>query len=660
MAVPKPPNVIVQFFFGRISKPIFSCFYSCLKFDLLAGKKMPKTSKKHKQWDPDRMIRAIRAVRGKEMGYLKASKLFAVPKSTLEDYVKQENKTPEQLVAVKIGRRPVLSAEMEADLVSYCLEMDRRFYGIGTADIKRLAYQIALRNGLRHPFAHAESAGKKWLRGFMRRNAVLSLRKPQGISKARIKGFTPENVSRFYDLLETSMEKVNFNPARVYNVDESGITTVQSKNTRVITLKGKKQVGSVTATERGALVTVVFCMNAAGGFVPPLFVFPRKNMKVELLDGSPPGSIAACHPSGWIQQHIFSQWLQHFVAHVKPSREDPVLLILDGHYSHTRNIDVIEAGRANFVTILCIPPHSSHKLQPLDLSFMSPFKTYYSQQIEMWLRQNPGRTINSYQICKLMCPAYLKSATAEISANGFRKSGIYPFNKNNFSDHDFIMERQRERTPPPINQNHGEVLPTRGQSRPEPQSIIERTPPKHNLTNKSSNGNATETTATMIRAEDISPLPSCSYTSQTNKQKNPRKGSSWMITSTPYKDELERSVAEQERKKSLKEKKPKISNELNQVNRKKTPRQKKQKKKIESSSSDTSHPGDDLILDDDSDMDVDDEDGDTECMFCDSLYSEDTHGEKWIRCIKCFKWCHEMCANADKKKTYICDFCQDV
>lgn len=482
---------------------------------------MPRNNKKHRQWDPNQMKLAINAVRAKEMGYFKASKLFSVPKSTLEDYVKQTDKTPEQLLNIPIGRKPVLTSEMEENLVSYCLEMDRRFYGIGVTDIKRLAYQLAMRNGLHHPFSQETgAAGKKWVKGFFKRHPVLSLRKPQGISKARIKGFTPENVNKFFDLLEPAMETIKYNPARVYNVDESGITTVQSKHSRVVTLKGKKQVGAITAVERGALVTVVFCMNAAGGFIPPLFVFPRKNMKAELLDGAPPGSIAACHPSGWIQQHIFSQWLQHFIDIVKPSREDPVLLILDGHYSHTRNIDVIEAGRKNCVTILCIPPHTSHKMQPLDLAFMSPFKTYYSQQIQMWLKQNPGRNINAYQICKLMCPAYLKSATAEISANGFRKSGIFPFNRNRFVDHDFIIERQRERTPPTeILQNNGEVTPPRNVSPPPQEEIahqseIERTP----LKGLNSNSNVNETLKKkIVRAEDISPLPSCSGISQTQK-----------------------------------------------------------------------------------------------------------------------------------------------
>ncbi|KAK9730911.1 CENP-B N-terminal DNA-binding domain [Popillia japonica] len=193
---------------------------------------MSRTGKKHKTWNQDQMKLAIRAVREKEMGCLKASKVFDVPKSTLEDYVKQFDKTskvfdvpkstledyvkqfdktPDQLVAAPIGRRPVLSLEMEEDLVSYCLEMDRRFYGLGTADIKRLAYEIAFKNGLRHPFSQKkfknglrhpfsqknEAAGKKWLKGFFKRHPVLALRNRTASQKLESKALLQKMLIHF-------------------------------------------------------------------------------------------------------------------------------------------------------------------------------------------------------------------------------------------------------------------------------------------------------------------------------------------------------------------------------------------------------------------------------------------------------------------------------
>lgn len=93
------------------------------------------------------------------------------------------------------------------------------------------------------------------LRGFSKRHPNLSFRKPQGISKARIKVLAPEKLNTFFDLLEQQMQKTNHNNAKNYNVDESGITTI---NIRVIGLIGKIKVGAVFAAERRSLVSEIF------------------------------------------------------------------------------------------------------------------------------------------------------------------------------------------------------------------------------------------------------------------------------------------------------------------------------------------------------------------------------------------------------------------
>ena len=85
-------------------------------------------------------------------------------------------------------------------------------------------------------------------------------------------------------------------------------------------------------------------------------------MNAELLDSRPPGSIAACHKAGWIQKDSFTQRFKYFVGFVKQSKIDPFILALDIHYSHSRNIEVIECARENGVPIVCRRPQSAHKL----------------------------------------------------------------------------------------------------------------------------------------------------------------------------------------------------------------------------------------------------------------------------------------------------------
>jgi hypothetical protein len=86
-------------------------------------------------------------------------------------------------------------------------------------------------------------------------------------------------------------------------------------------------------------------------------------------------SVYACHCSGQVQRGLFTKWFHHIKRQVTPT-EDHALLMLQGHNSHTRSLDVINLGRQHYVAVICLPIHTAHKMQYLDLSFMSCVKTY--------------------------------------------------------------------------------------------------------------------------------------------------------------------------------------------------------------------------------------------------------------------------------------------
>jgi len=52
----------------------------------------------------------------------------------------------------------------------------------------------------------------------------------------------------------------------------------------------------------------------------------------------------------------------------------PVLLIVDGHYSNNKNLDVVDKAREHSVVIVSLPPHSKHKIRTLDVGFMKSLK----------------------------------------------------------------------------------------------------------------------------------------------------------------------------------------------------------------------------------------------------------------------------------------------
>ncbi len=208
----------------------------------------------------------------------------------------------------------------------------------------------------------------------MKRQHSLSIRCPQATSLTRNTSFNRHNVSLFYNNLANVLDKNKFEGKDIWNMDETGVTTVQEPE-NVVAGRGVRQVGAVTSGERGTLVTVACAGNALGNMIPPMFIFPRVNFKDHFIRDGPPGCIGAANKSGWMMEDHFLQFLKHFHHHTRASLDAKVLLILDNHSSHL-SVRGIEFCRENGIVMLSFPPHCSHKLQPLDRTVYGPLKRH--------------------------------------------------------------------------------------------------------------------------------------------------------------------------------------------------------------------------------------------------------------------------------------------
>jgi hypothetical protein len=75
------------------------------------------------------------------------------------------------------------------------------------------------------------------------------------------------------------MDAIQHNPARLYNCNETGIAIIQHKHTKILGLKGKRQISPLQSAERESFVKVVTCMSAGRHFISPLLVVSKKNIK---------------------------------------------------------------------------------------------------------------------------------------------------------------------------------------------------------------------------------------------------------------------------------------------------------------------------------------------------------------------------------------------
>ena len=230
------------------------------------------------------------------------------------------------------------------------------------------------------------------------------------------------------------MEKYHLKekPHLIFNIDESGFQ-VEHNPHKVVAPRGIK-VNSIV-TDRGAMTTVVAAGSAIGQPVPPFFIFKGKRMNELLKTGACPGSGFTMSDSGWSNSQIFQSYLENHLAKYLPNRgpDEYVLVLYDGHYSHI-SLELIDYAHSKNIILFVLPPHTSHLLQPMDVTMFGPLKTFYHQECQRYMRQ----VITRYHICELISKAYLKSFTPANLVTSFKKTGIYPMKPGAVNDQHFL------------------------------------------------------------------------------------------------------------------------------------------------------------------------------------------------------------------------------
>ena len=141
-----------------------------------------------------------------------------------------------------------------------------------------------------------------------------------------------------------------------------------------------KQIGQTVATEQGTLLTAGCCVSASGRSLTPALVFPRVNYKSYSIRGAPAGSLGLANQSGWITTELLPKVLAHIIKHIDCTKEKPAVLLMDNHESHL-SLEVLEVVLVNGLSIVTFAPHCLHRLQPLDVSFYGPLKSYHKNAV---------------------------------------------------------------------------------------------------------------------------------------------------------------------------------------------------------------------------------------------------------------------------------------
>ena len=98
----------------------------------------------------------------------------------------------------------------------------------------------------------------------------------------------------------------------------------------------------------------------------------------------------------------------------------------------------VEHARSRGITLITLPPHTTHKMQPLDRAYFKCIKSAYNAAADSWMVANPGRTITAHDMAALIGKAFLRSDTPVKAVAGFRACGIWSFDAEIFTDEDYV------------------------------------------------------------------------------------------------------------------------------------------------------------------------------------------------------------------------------
>lgn len=142
--------------------------------------------------------------------------------------------------------------------------------------------------------------------------------------------------------------------------------------------------------------------------------------------------------NGWTDDFLCEQWFRDiFIPHTKARNTSgaPILLIYDGHGSHLTD-GMVQLAEENNVELFQLPPHTTHRMQPLDVGIFGPLQRRWMERCDDVLEET-GEEIRKVDFIREYLAARALAFLPETIRNVWQKCGICPLNPKVFTDKDF-------------------------------------------------------------------------------------------------------------------------------------------------------------------------------------------------------------------------------
>jgi hypothetical protein len=374
---------------------------------------------------------AIKALQdGTILSQRKAALIYNVPRTTLQQRLHgrrsaKESQQSQQRLSVQ-----------EEDSIKRCITtMTSWGWPVNIRYLKSLAI------GLLQAKEDYEPLGQHWYKNFLTRHPDLKTAWSRSLDQSRKDAMDYPTLQDWFKLYRETCDTFGISDEDRYNMDEKGFMKGIEDDTQVLVPVAEEEV-LPTQPGKKEWVSVIECIGTNGYSLPAFVIFQGQRIQESWINIQvDKQTVLRVSDNGWADRDIALDWLKHFNLYTKPqTRGKYRLLILDGHTSHV-SLPFIEYCEQQHIIPLCLPPHSTHILQPLDVGIFSPVAEAYKTRIQQHSVFGAEKITNE-QFLMFFQLARQEVISLRNIASAWRAAGLKPFNPT------LILQKYRLKTPP--------------------------------------------------------------------------------------------------------------------------------------------------------------------------------------------------------------------
>ena len=342
-----------------------------------------------------------------------------VPRTTLQHRARGRKSFQD-----KARSQQYLTPSEEKAVVNFLVQQDILGRPVRIKYIPSIAFSIASQRPV--PDRPCKRPGKNWTQLFRKRHSdVLKASRSKALDWDRFD--IHDKVVHWFDVIEEVLRDPDVLPENVWNMDETGVMLSKLNSVKVLVSKDN-QHGCRGARVNRKSITAIECVSAIGKFLNPMIIWPASTHRANWITFPTPGWHYAYSDKGYTDSYLSLQWLKLvFDPQTKElANQKPRVLLCDGFDTH-ETLEVLEFCFENKIILCRFPSHTTHELQPCDVSVFKPLKDAYRDEVERLERGCVGK-IGKEHFTYLYSPAREQVLTARTIRAGWSRAGLFPWN----------------------------------------------------------------------------------------------------------------------------------------------------------------------------------------------------------------------------------------